>query len=137
MDLSKLRIEIYDFLGLILPGLIAICEVWIAITGWTPFAKSIGSLSGTWFTLLLLLSFGLGHLIQELADVVIKRLKGSRYFKQSRDAFWASEEAKPVKAAVAKDLGAEISTFVPAHYRSPPRGRGSRTNRCWATGKIR
>jgi len=110
MDLSKLKIEIYDFLGLILPGLVAICEIWIAATGWTAFAKTIGNLSGTWFTLLLLLSFGLGHLIQELADVVIKRLKGSRYFKQSRDEFWPSEDAKLVKAAIARDLGTEVTS---------------------------
>jgi hypothetical protein len=61
------------------------------------------------FTLLLIVSFGLGHLVQELADAVIKRLKGARYFKRSRDAFWESEEASPVKAAIAKDLGAEIT----------------------------
>jgi len=110
MDLSKLKIEIYDFLGLILPGLIAICEVWIALVGWTAFVKSLEAVSGTVFTLLLIISFGLGHLVQELADATLKRLKGSRYFRQDRDAFWVSEDANPVKAAIAKDLGVEITS---------------------------
>ena len=48
--------------------------------------------------------------LQELADVVIKRLKGSRYFKRSRDEFWASEGAKVVRGAIVKELGAEITS---------------------------
>ncbi len=110
MDLSKLKIEIYDFLGLIIPGLAAICEAWVAFRGWTEFAKSIATPSGTGFALLLIASFGFGHLVQELADAVIKRFKGGRYFRQSRDEFWVSEEAILVKSAITKELGAEITS---------------------------
>lgn len=110
MDLSKLKVEVYDLLGLIIPGLIVISETWIALSGWKGFTESITALTGTGFTLLLIVSFGFGHIVQELADRVIKYLKGSRYFKQGRDTFWASQEAKLVKAAITKDLGAEITS---------------------------
>jgi len=33
MDFSKLKLELYDFLGLIIPGLLTICEGWITLKG--------------------------------------------------------------------------------------------------------
>ena len=107
MDLSKLKVEIYDLLGLIVPGLLAICEVWITAVGWASFAGSISALSGTTLTIVLLISFALGHLVQELADVVVKRWKGPRYFRKSRDAFWTSEEGRVVREAIGKELANE------------------------------
>ncbi len=104
MDLSRFKIEVYDFLGLILPGLIAICELWIFVRGWDQAVHSLGNLSGTAFTILLVASFGVGHLIQELGDMIIKHRKGPRFFRQGRDKFWVSEEAKPLKEEIAEDL---------------------------------
>jgi hypothetical protein len=42
--------------------------------------------------------------------VVIKRLKGSRFFRFGRDKFWATAEANPVKAAIRSQLGTEITS---------------------------
>ena len=61
MDFSKLKIEVYDFLGIVLPGLLAICEGWILFKGWHPFVASINLISGTSLTLLFVLAFGMGH----------------------------------------------------------------------------
>lgn len=110
MDLSKLKIELYDFLALILPGLLVIFEGWIALQGWPSLAMWLGNLSGTTLTLLLIVSFGLGNIVQELADVLIKGMKDPRYFCRSRDIFWASDEANAVRDAIANELGKEISS---------------------------
>jgi hypothetical protein len=110
MDLSKLKIELYDFLGLLLPGLVVLIEVWIALSGWGSFASGVKALNATGLTLLLIISFSAGHLVQELADQVIKRLKGPRFFRQWRDAYWESDEAKMLRKRVSEELGGEIDS---------------------------
>lgn len=87
MDFSKLKLEIYDLLGLLLPGLIALCEGWILLRGWPAFVASVRQLGATGFTLLLLIASALGHIVQELGDLAIKALKGKRYFRRARDQF--------------------------------------------------
>ena len=109
MDFSKLKLEVYDFLGVILPGIIAICEGWILLSGWTQFVASINHLSGTGFTVLAIFAFGIGQLVQEFGDVFIKLCKGKRFFKHGRDSFWATEEAIPVKEAIKGQLRKEIT----------------------------
>jgi hypothetical protein len=54
---------------------------------------------------ILILSFGVGHLVQELGDKVIKALTGPRFFRQGRDNFWVTEEAKHLRKSLAEDLG--------------------------------
>jgi len=108
VDFSKLKIEVYDFLGIILPGLLAICEGWILLKGWHPFVASINLISGTSLTLLFVLAFGMGHIAQELGDLSIKAVKGRRYFRQARDRFWESSEGQVVRGAIKKDFGQEI-----------------------------
>lgn len=110
MDFSKLKLEIYDLLGLLLPGLISICEGWILLQGWPYFLASVLQLGATGFTLLLLIAFGLGHVVQELGDVAIKTVKGKRYFRQPRDQFWANAESELVREALRKELGQEITS---------------------------
>jgi hypothetical protein len=110
VDFSKLKLEVYDFLGLILPGLLAICEAWILLEGWRSFIEAINQISGTGFTLLIVLAFGVGHIAQELGDFVIKALKGKRYFRQARDNFWETAEAQIVRDAIKRDFGQEISS---------------------------
>src|SRR5262249_38304714 len=82
--LSKLKLDMYDFLGIILPGLIATAEGWILIRGWAAFIGSMNRVNGTGLTLLLIFSFGLGHIVQELGDFVVVSLKGKRYFHKAR-----------------------------------------------------
>lgn len=110
MDFSKLKLGIYDLLGVILPGLIAICEGWIFLRGWNAFVTSLNRLSGTGFTVLLLVSFIAGNLVEELGDSLTVLLMGERYFKKYRDSFWASAEAEPVKRAINKEVGSEIKS---------------------------
>ena len=52
----------------------------------------------------------LGNIAQELGDVAIKAAKGKRYFRQARDRFWGKTESQPVKDAIKKELGQDISS---------------------------
>jgi hypothetical protein len=115
VDLSKLKLDVYDFLGIILPGLIAIAEGWIFLRGWDAFAQSISHIGGTSLTLLLVFAFGIGHLVQELSDVTIQWIKGPRYKYRARDKFWHSQESKTVKELIAKELGREIGSVDDAY----------------------
>ncbi len=110
MDLSKLKLELYDFLGIILPGLLVTCEGWILLRGWHVFVVAINQTSGTGLMLLAVLAFGLGHIAQELGDASIKAIKGKRYFRQARDKYWGKTESQLVKDAIKKDFGQEISS---------------------------
>lgn len=110
MDFSKLKPEVYDLLGLLLPGLIAIFEGWILLRGWPTFLASILHVGGTGLTVLLLIAFSLGNIVQELADVAIKTVKGKRYFRQARDKFWQQSESQLVRETIKKELGQEISS---------------------------
>ena len=109
MDFSKLKLEVYDLLGVILPGLLAVFEGWVLLRGWKSFVLSLHLFTGTEFTVLVLIAFGAGNLVQELGDVTIKAWKGQRYFKQARDDFWSSDEALLVKSTIKGDLGHELT----------------------------
>jgi hypothetical protein len=115
LDLSKLKLDIYDLLGIILPGLLALAEGWILVRGWNPFLSSISEIRGTALTLLLVFAFGLGHIVQELGDVTIRVLKGKRFLRKSRDDFWAGTESKLVKHAIKAEFGHEISAVDAAY----------------------
>ena len=110
LDFSKLKLEVYDFLGVILPGLIVICEAWVCLTGWQQFAISINHLSASAFTLLAVFAFAAGQIVQELGDLSIKLFRGKRFFRRSRDKFWATDEANAIKASIAKQTGVEIAS---------------------------
>jgi hypothetical protein len=110
VDFSKLKVEVYDFLGIILPGLLAICEGWILFAGWHTFIASVNVISGTSLTLLVVCAFGMGHIVQELSDLSIKVVKGNRYFREARDRFWESSEGQVVRGAIKSDFGEEISS---------------------------
>jgi hypothetical protein len=108
MDFSKLKLELYDFIGVMLPGLLAISEGWIVLRGWHVFIATINAISGTGLTLLIVFAFGLGNIVQELGDVAIKAAKGKRYFRRARDKFWRTEEAQFVRDTIKKELGQDI-----------------------------
>ncbi|HZQ20258.1 MAG TPA: hypothetical protein VFA90_16200 [Terriglobales bacterium] len=105
MDLSKVKVEVYDFLAVIIPGLLVICEVWVTLRGWDTFAQSILSTSASGFTIVLLVAFATGTLLQELADVLVKLVKGERYFKAVRDDLWKSATGKQVNDRITQQLG--------------------------------
>jgi hypothetical protein len=110
VDLSKWKLDVYDLLAIILPGLIAIGEGWVLIGGWDSFCLAIAQLTATGLTLLILASFAAGTLIQELGDFVMKSFKGDRFFRSGRDKFWSSKKAEPVKVAIRSHLGTAVGS---------------------------
>jgi len=115
VDFSKLKLELYDFLGLVLPGLIAICEGWILLRGWHGAVVGINQITGTGLTLLLVFAFAIGNIIQELGDVALKAIKGRRYLRVVRDQFWQTTEAEIVRDVIKKSLGHEIGSVDTAY----------------------
>jgi hypothetical protein len=108
MDFSKLKLELYDFIGIMFPGLLAICEGWIMLRGWHVFVLAMNAISVTTLTLLLVLAFGIGNVIQELGEVSLTFLKGKRYFQRARDKFWVADEGQLVRDTITKEFGREI-----------------------------
>jgi hypothetical protein len=115
VDFSKLKLDLYDFLGLALPGLIAICEGWILLRGWHAAVVAINQIGGTGLTLLLVFAFGIGNIIQELGDVALKTIKGRRYFQVARDQFWQTTEAQIVRDMIKKSLGQDTPSVDTAY----------------------
>jgi hypothetical protein len=109
MDLSKVKVEVYDFLAVIIPGLLLVCEVWITLRGWSHFAQGTLSIAASAFTMLLLVAFAVGNLLQELADVLVKRFRGKRYFKACRDKLWNSQTGEHVHSRITKELGHPVA----------------------------
>lgn len=110
MNLSNFKLGIYDLLGLVIPGMILVCEGEVTLRGWVNFRAGLNHMSGTSFTLLLVFSFVLGHFVQEIADVSIKKIKGPRFFTAGRDEIWASPEAEAIKSAVWTESGMTLGS---------------------------
>jgi hypothetical protein len=108
MEISKLKLEIYDFLGIIIPGLMLLAESLILVQGWPLFIESMNRINGIELTLLILFSFGIGNIVQEFGDVTMKLLNGKRYARVPRDNFWHSNEARLVKSAIKKESDLDI-----------------------------
>jgi hypothetical protein len=86
------------------------CIAMIAFVGWSVTINLAGKMTGTAFTVLLLLAFAAGQIIQEAADKLVKTFRGRRFFKQARDHYWKS----PVSAKVRKKITAESGTQIDA-----------------------
>jgi hypothetical protein len=110
VDFSKLKLEVYDFLGLLVPGLIAICEAWVLLRGWHAFLSAVSQMTGTAFTILLLFAFATGSIVQEIGHLTVNLIKGKRYLRSARDRFWLTLDAVAVKDAVNKQLGHHITS---------------------------
>jgi hypothetical protein len=110
MELSKLKLELYDLAAIILPGLFLMAELLALLNGLPLVLAYLQSVSGAGLTLLLLCSFALGNLVQEGGDRLIKQFKGDRFFRQARDRFWASEHRKDVRDKIIKLGGPSIDS---------------------------
>ena len=110
MELSKLKLELYDLAAIILPGFFLIGELFALVNGLPPVFVSLQSVSGAELTLLILCSFAMGNLVQEAGDRLIKQLKGDRFFRQGRDRFWASEHKQDVCDKIIKLGGPSIKS---------------------------
>src|ERR1700733_15235892 len=105
MNLSNFKLGVYDLLGFVIPGMLLVCEGAIALYGWSNCKSALNHMSATSFSFLLVFSFVLGHLVQELADVSIRRLKGPRFFSAGRDEFWSGPESEGIKSAIWTESG--------------------------------
>jgi hypothetical protein len=102
---SNVKIGVYEFLGLVIPGMFAQCEGWIALRGWAQFVQSVNEMRPVSFTIFVLTSFVVGHFVQEFADLTVKTISGERFLKVGRDELWTGEEAEPVKSAIWTESG--------------------------------
>jgi hypothetical protein len=110
MNLSNFKLGIYDLLGLVIPGMLLVCEAAITLRGWANFRVALNHMTGTSFTFLVVFSFVLGHLVQELSDPSIKKLKGLRFLLAGRDEFWTSPEAEAIKSAIWTESGTTLGS---------------------------
>jgi hypothetical protein len=110
MDFSKFKVEVYDLLAVVIPGVLVFLEFWISLRGWTSSSQSIARISASSFTILLLFAFALGPLLQEASDIAIKRLKGKRYFKRGRDLLWKTETGAHIRAQIEKERGHAVES---------------------------
>jgi hypothetical protein len=110
MDFSKLKSDAYEFLALIIPGMLLVGYVWVVLRGWPSLVESVLSVSAPTLTVLILIGFGLGHILQELSDTIVKHLKNPRFFKAARDVYWASPEGDILRAEIKRDLGQDLTT---------------------------
>jgi len=108
MDLSKLKVEVYDLLAVIVPGVLVICEYWVSLRGWAKFAQTLPLLTGTAFSVLLMVAFVLGTLLQETADLTIKHFWGKRYLRMERDRVWESQTGNQLRVRIGTQLGHEV-----------------------------
>jgi hypothetical protein len=110
MDLSKLKLELYDLAAIVLPGFFLIGELLALLKGFPQVFLYLHSVSGVELTLLFLCSFAVGNLVQEAGDRLVRQLKGDRFFRQGRDRFWASELKKDVCDRILKLGGPPINS---------------------------
>jgi hypothetical protein len=96
MEVSKLKLELYDLAAIILPGFFLMAEFTVLFVGFPRTLAYAREIHGAELTLLLLCSFALGNLVPEAGDRVIKWIVGERFFKQARDRFWTSGLKKDV-----------------------------------------
>lgn len=105
MNFSSFKLGVYDFLGLVVPGVFLISEGCIAARGWAQFVESLSHLGPIVFTALVAAAFVTGHFIQEVADWGIKQICGDRFFKKGRDDAWVGDEGQSVRSAIWSDSG--------------------------------
>lgn len=115
MDFSKLKIELYDFFGILIPGLILSSDFWIAAVGWQGYVATVEDLSGTLIAAVLAVSYVAGHLVQEAGDILVHAVTQSRYLKTARDKFWAEEDGRTVRDAIKQEVGFEINSVDVAY----------------------
>jgi hypothetical protein len=115
MEISKLKLELYDLAAIILPGFFLMAEFTVLFVGWPRTLTYARDIRGAELTLLLLSSFAIGNLVQEAGDRLIKKLVGKRFFKQARDRFWTSVLKKDVCEKMTQ-LGGPVDPSVDAAF---------------------
>jgi hypothetical protein len=80
----------------------------VALVGPRSLIGALRGLKGTELTILILFSFAVGNLVQECGHLLITGLRGKRFFKSSRDAFWNSPDAELVKAKIKAESDLDV-----------------------------
>jgi len=115
VDFSKLKVELYDFFGILIPGFLLICDLWIATLDTKSWVEHVNALSGTMIAILALFSYVLGHLVQEAGDAFVHAITHSRYLKKSRDEFWKTADGSTIRQAIRKESGFDIASVDMAY----------------------
>lgn len=115
MDFSKLKIELYDFFGILIPGTILVSECMLAVSGWQHFIPLISMLPGNVVAAYLAVSYVAGHFVQEAGDVLVGIVSPPRYLKKSRDQFWESADGRQVRETIKCEVGFEIESVDVAY----------------------
>lgn len=115
MEISKLKLELYDLAAIILPGIFLMAEIVALISGFPRLVLYARAISGVELTLIMLSAFALGNLVQEAGDRVVKRFTNRRVFRQARDRFWESELRKDVCSKIVQ-LGGPAGISVDAAF---------------------
>lgn len=115
MEVSKIKLEVYDLLGTIVPGLLTIALALIMVCGWSRAFLLMGHLTGTILTAALLGAFAVGQIIQEAADRLVKAIKGPRFLKAGRDSFWNSSEMALVREKIDRESGLQMDSVDTAY----------------------
>ena len=110
MELSKLKLELYDLAAIVLPGFFLIGELLALLQGFPQVFLYLHSVSGAELTLLFLCSFAAGNLVQEAGDRLVRQIKGGRFLRQGRDRFWASIHKKDICDKILKLGGPPIDS---------------------------
>jgi hypothetical protein len=110
VEISKLKFEVYDLLGTLVPGFLAMVLVASFFWDWHAIAAVAAKMSATTLTLLIFVSFAAGQIVQEAGDWLIKRIRGPRFFKRSRDDFWASASSQAVRDKIRSESSASIDS---------------------------
>jgi hypothetical protein len=115
VDFSKLKIELYDFFGILIPGMILISDCAVGVVGWSSYVSIVAGLTGNFIAISLALSYVAGHLVQEAGDILVHLVAPARYLKKARDSFWAAEEGRNVREAIKQEARFEIDSVDVAY----------------------
>jgi hypothetical protein len=115
VELPNIKLEIYDLLGTVVPGLLTIALALVCVLGWSTAFNLVGLLSGTILTASLLGAFAVGQIIQEASDRLVKLFRGNRYLKSGRDSFWASGEKALVQQKILHESGLSVDSVDTAY----------------------
>lgn len=110
MEFSKLKLEIYDLMGTLVPGVLFIALGALTVAGNAAGLSWLGKLTGTQLTILLFAAFAAGQLVQEAGDWSIRVTKGPRFLKQGRDGFWNSAEAQGVRDKIKRESSVDVAS---------------------------
>ena len=108
MELTKLKIELYDIAAIVVPGIFCIAEIWTAFFGLQSLLRFMHDLKGTELTLVVLCSFATGNLVQEAGNWLLLAWKGKRFFKNARDEFWKTNEGALVRAKMKTESACDL-----------------------------